>query len=122
MARQYWFLLLAGVVLGLIISGRYALHAQERAEPAPESLRPVVRENPADASKENVNRELLDERQPATRAVNDRTSAVPIQESLLRPYRFPFSRPTSLEQVSAPARDTQGIRGARSGGTRPKKR
>ena len=32
MKRKHWFLLLAGLVAGLFISGRYAILAQDRAE------------------------------------------------------------------------------------------
>jgi hypothetical protein len=106
MPRQYWFLTLAGVIIGLIISGRYALHAQERADQTPAVSRPIVRENSVDVPKETPNRDLLDERQPSPGAIKDRATAVSLQEALLRPYRFPFSQPTSLAEVCAHLRDT----------------
>jgi hypothetical protein len=98
--------MLAGVVIGLIISGRYALHAQERADHAPAVSRPIVRENSVDVPKETPNRDLLDERQPSPGVIKDRAAAVSLQEALLRPYRFPFSQPTSLAEVCAHLRDT----------------
>ena len=30
MTRRYWILMLAGLVVGLIVSGRFGLHAQDR--------------------------------------------------------------------------------------------
>ncbi len=38
--------------------------------------------------------------------MKDSAGAIPVQEALLRPYRFPFARPTSLEQVCAHLRET----------------
>ena len=52
-----------------------------------------------------MNRDMADERQ-ASRPVKDAPSVVTIQEALLRPYRFPFSRPTSLEQVCSHLKET----------------
>jgi hypothetical protein len=106
MPRPYWILLCAGVVIGLIISGRYALHAQERADEPPAVSRPVVRENAVVTPKAAPDRDLPDERQPAPGAIKDRTTAVSLQEALLRPYRFPFAQPTPLAEVCAHLRDT----------------
>ena len=36
----------------------------------------------------------------------DSANVVTLQEALLRPYRFPFARPTPLEQVCAHLRET----------------
>ena len=107
MTRNSWLFLLAGIVVGLIISGRIALNAQGRAQAGQANARPapsgadlmpvpsVIRESPPD------------ERQPAEPPTKGAaTSAVPLQEALLRPYRFPFSRPTSLEQVCGHLKET----------------
>jgi hypothetical protein len=106
MTRNYWLLLLAGLGVGLIISGRYALPAQDRAETPRAGSRPTARENPGELSKETVDRDLPPERQPVPTALKGPASTIPLQEALLRPYHFPFARPTSLEQVCAHLRDT----------------
>ncbi len=101
MTRKYWFLLLAGLVVGLIISGRFALLAQDRGEAPQANPRPLRGRSWANTPTETVNRDLPPERQTVPRTVKDAASIVPLQEALLRPYRFPFARPTSLEQVCA---------------------
>ena len=107
MTRKHWFLLLAGLVVGLIISGRYALLAQDRAEPPQANSRPAPPEKSGELPngnrgsrrcRTNVSRVAFASRMPRARS--------PLQEALLRPYRFPFSRPTSLEQVCAHLRET----------------
>lgn len=110
MTRKYWVLLLAGLVVGLIISGRYALLAQDRAETPQARSRPPDQEKPDEPPTGTVDRDRQLERQPAPPTGKDFASAVPLQEALLRPYRFPFARPTSLEQVCAHLRET--LRGA----------
>ena len=67
---------------------------------------PATTAKSGESPNETVDRGPPSERQPATRAVRDASSNVPLQEALLRPYRFPFSRPTSLEQVRAHLKDT----------------
>jgi hypothetical protein len=106
MTRRYWFLLLAGVLVGLIISGRYALRAQDRADRPQANSRPATRDKTGESPTETVDRGRPSEREPVPRAVRDASSTVPLQEALLRPYRFPFARPTSLEQVCAHLKDT----------------
>jgi hypothetical protein len=106
MTRRYWFLLLAGVVVGLIISGRYALLAQDRADTPQPNSRSAVREKSGELPIATVDRDDPPDRQPVPRAGKDSASAVPLQEALLRPYRFPFARPTSLEQVCAHLKET----------------
>jgi hypothetical protein len=110
MTRKHWVLLLAGLVVGLIISGRYALLAQDRAETPRARSRPPDQEKPDEPPTGTVDRDRQLERQPAPPTGKDFASAVPLQEALLRPYRFPFARPTSLEQVCAHLRET--LRGA----------
>ena len=106
MTRNYWVLLLAGLVVGLIISGRYALLAQDRAETPQANSRAAEREKSGALRTELVDREPPPAQQPVPRPVKDTASTVPLQEALLRPYRFPFARPTSLEQVCAHLKDT----------------
>jgi hypothetical protein len=53
-----------------------------------------------------VEPDVPDERRPAPRALKGTASAATLQEALLRPYRFPFARPTSLEQVCAQLKES----------------
>ena len=107
MARKHRFLLLAGLGVGLMISGRLAILAQDRPLGPPVNSRPGPRaktgEMPPDSPEINVE---AAERQPLPQTANDSANVVTLQEALLRPYRFPFSRPTPLEQVCAHLRAT----------------
>jgi hypothetical protein len=107
MARKHGFLLLAGLVVGLMISGRYAILAQDRAVPPKANARPgpqpKTSELPPDSPEISG---VPDERPTLPRVANESAQAVSLQDALLRPYRFPFSRPTSLEQVCAHLRET----------------
>jgi hypothetical protein len=106
MTRNSCLLLSAGVVVGLIISGRFALRAQERAEPAQGAPRPAPRTEDVELRGPSLTRELPDERKGSPPVSKVAASAVPLQEALLRPYRFPFSRPTPLEQVCVHLKET----------------
>jgi hypothetical protein len=107
MTRNSWFFLVAGMVVGLIISGRIALNAQGRAQAGQANTRPAPRANIAEQPTVTVDRDLAGESKPAEGATNKgAASVVPLQEALLRPYRFPFSRPTPLEQVCGHLKET----------------
>ena len=105
MKRKHWFLLLAGLVAGLFVSGRYAILAQDGAETPQANSRPAPPEKSGELPNVSVNRNVADERQ-ASRTVKDAPSIITIQDALLRPYHFPFSRPTSLAQVCAHLKET----------------
>jgi hypothetical protein len=106
MTRKHWLWLLAGLALGLFISGRIVLLAQDHAAPAQSTLIRSPREKPIESPRPSL--EPADAHAPrsAPRAVNEAASAATLQDALLRPYRFPFARPTSLEQVCAHLRET----------------
>ncbi len=106
MTRRYWFLLLAGLVVGLIISGRYALLAQDRAQTPQANPRPAAGEKSSELPAETMDRDPPPQRQAEPHTPKNSPGAVALQEALLRPYRFPFARPTSLEQVCSHLRDT----------------
>jgi hypothetical protein len=104
MTRIRWFLLLAGLVVGLIISSRFLLLAQDRAGTA-RANRDHPRQTSPAKGPETVPRP---EQQSAS--ADGQTSAAPtIQDALLRPYRFAFARPTPLEQVCAHLKETLKI-------------
>jgi len=118
MTRNHWLLLAVGLVAGLIISGRYALMAQERGgtAPPPDSRRlpqgsVIEGGSTADVvtapAKVGIDPIVGDERQPPAQ-LGSKDSAIggTLQDAVLRPYRFPFSRPTPLNQVCAHLQQT----------------
>jgi hypothetical protein len=103
MKANYWILVAAGVIAGLIISGRFVLHAQDRARsalPQPAPLPLSVAGGLAQGAP------VPDPVQPHPALSNGSSRGATLQEALLRPYRFPFARPTSLEQVCAHLKQT----------------
>jgi hypothetical protein len=100
--------LLGGVLIGLIASGRMALYAQVGGKlPSNElgrSRRDVTGQTPSDEARAPI-------AQAPTRASRepDRPGQASIQDVLLRPYHFPFSRPTSLAQVCLHLKQTLGV-------------
>jgi hypothetical protein len=106
MTRRHWFLLLAGVVVGLFISGRFALRAQDRALPPQANTSHSPRENSGESPKLPAPTGVAADpvQQPHTTQGNQLTAT--LQDALLRPYHFQFSRPTSLAQVCAHLQET----------------
>jgi len=96
----------AGLIAGLLISGRLVLLAQDRPGAARTYLSPLPRPDPAEAPKVSPDPTGLVEREPAQNAGPGSAKAATLQDALLRPYRFPFSRPTPLEQVCTHLRQT----------------
>ncbi len=106
MTRTHGFLFAVGLVVGLMIAGRYVLLAQDRPGPAaPDSTR-LPRQPPIGTPK------VLTE--PAAGADRGRdpvgtkglATVNSLQDAIVRPYSFPFARPTSLEQVCTHLRQT----------------
>jgi hypothetical protein len=105
--RHYpWILLLAGVMTGLVLSSWFVLLAQDRAgatQPGPDRSLPG---GTIDGPTRAVNPPARDERRPAQPEATGSSGTSTVQDVLLRPYRFPFSRPTSLVQVCAHLKQT----------------
>jgi hypothetical protein len=109
MTRNHWLLLAIGLVAGLIISGRYALMAQERGGTAPPNASRLPQgsaiggdSNVGGVGEPKVGLDPLvgAERQPpAQLRSKDSAFGGTLQDALVRPYRFPFSHPTPLNQV-----------------------
>jgi hypothetical protein len=106
MTQKHWLLLLAGVALGLLISGRYALLAQDRAKRPQATLIPAPPEKSAESPRDSLEPGVASDVRTAPQAVKETATAATLQEALLRRYRFPFSRPTSLDQVCVHLRET----------------
>jgi hypothetical protein len=102
-----WLMLAAGVLIGLVVSGRVILRAQDRPEakrshPAPSLIEGVIEEPSRPAKPPGA----ADRPAPGPGAGSG-TSAVPsVHDVLARPYRFPFSRPTSIASVCAHLKET----------------
>ncbi len=120
MTRNHWILLVIGLVAGLIISGRYALLAQDRGGTAPpnantnstRSPRGHSTDQPADdgtiaGPKAGVPPTVTEDRPPAALgSIKGSASGSTLQDALVRPYRFPFARPTPLDEVCAHLQQT----------------
>ena len=108
MARKHGLLLLFGLIVGLLLSGRYALRAQDKKPMPPAgSALAVPLNEPLDAKTEATPAVASPDVQGhAPRTRGDSPPALTLQDALLRPYRFPFARPTSLEQVCVHLRET----------------
>ena len=107
MAQKHGFLLLAGLIAGLVISGRYAILAQDRAVvPPPTSHAAPLAKSVATKTDSPAKSADTVELHAPPRVVKESTNVVSLQDALLRPYRFPFSRPTPLERACAHLRET----------------
>jgi hypothetical protein len=103
MTRNRWLLLLIALLCGLLVSGRIAILAQDGeaglrgkapSAPLPEVQAPL-----------QMQRMPMEGRQAAAAARSGSNSAT-LQDALLRPYHFPFSKPTPLSQVCAHLKET----------------
>lgn len=95
MNRNRWLPVLIGLIGGVLISGRIALLAQDGEAGLQKAAPPAARqEAPAEATR------------TALPAARDATNPGSIQDALLRPYQFPFSKPTPLFQVCAHLKET----------------
>jgi hypothetical protein len=106
MTRRHWLLLLAGLVVGLLISGRFALTAQDRAEIPRTTDSRSPRDETGEPGKLAMPPRVTGDQLPQPIAAQAKPVAVTLQDALLRPYHFPFSRPTSLAQVCNQLKET----------------
>jgi hypothetical protein len=100
MNRSHWLFLLAGLMVGLVISGGFILRAQDHPPRVQSQVPPKSAEQPAIANPavlpELTGPESARQAEPPKR---ESTPLMSLQDALLRPFRFPFARPTSLQQV-----------------------
>jgi hypothetical protein len=104
-----WLLLLAGLVIGQFVSGRFVLQAQDRGRVEKPSPSRSPRAGAIDRSGDSSDPGSSEERRPAPLRPPVSSSAATVHELLLQPYRFPFSRPTGLVQVCAHLKQTLKI-------------
>jgi hypothetical protein len=99
MNRTHWLFLLAGLFVGLVISGGLILRAQNRPGTLPEDPRAPALQN--DGAEAQILPELAgpETRAQAERRERESPTAPSLQDALLRPYRFPFASPTPLQKV-----------------------
>jgi hypothetical protein len=106
MTRNRWLLIVAGLIGGTLLSGRLVSLAQDGAA--------ATRKDAATKDRQRIpteDRRLPELNGPEGRgtvdaAVRDSASAGSLQDALLRPYRFPFARPTPLFEVCAHLKQT----------------
>jgi hypothetical protein len=103
-----WGLLLAGLLLGLVASGRIALRAQDGGGADRRGPDRSVRHEPADEPGRERGREVPDAPAAARRSMAP-SPAASIQDVLLRPFHFSFVRPTSLTQVCVHLKQSLGV-------------
>jgi hypothetical protein len=110
MARACWLLIVAGLFIGMVISSRYVLHAQGTGElPAQDANRiPAPASGPELEPAGDGAAAVGDNRSPqatsSATATRNASGALTVQDALLRPFPFSFSRPTALTQVCAALR------------------
>jgi hypothetical protein len=107
MRKSYpWLMLLVGVLTGLVVSGRIVLLAQNRpggdpSNPGRTLDRTVMEESPRPANPAGGDDRSTDRLRPGS------TSNAPtVHDVLARPYRFPFTHPTSIAQVCSHLKET----------------
>src|SRR5262245_52185040 len=101
MTRNRWLILLIGLICGVLLSGRIALLAQDDETGLGKAVEPAARrEAPARLQIRP------DEIRPTAGAAFFASGSASIQDALLRPYHFPFSKPTPLSQVCAHLKET----------------
>jgi hypothetical protein len=104
-----WMLVLGGVVIGLVASGRLALHAQDRGQTSP---RDPGRDRRGEQAEPSPRERRTDQPETAARSVTRdpaRSGPGSVQDALLRPFRFSFTRPTSLAQVCIHLKESLGV-------------
>jgi hypothetical protein len=101
-----WLWLLAGVLTGLIISNRFVLLAQDRGEETRSDRSRTPRTGGTEETTSPVSPSRAEGRPTDASAPVASSGAANVQDVLLRPYRFSFSRPTPLSQVCVHLRQT----------------
>src|SRR5262249_4393076 len=104
-----WLWLLAGVLTGLVVSSRFALLAQDRSGAGRSHPSRSPEGGATAASTRPASPPDVQDRPAAGPTPGASTRAPSVQDVLLRPYRFPFSRPTALAQVCAHLKQTLEI-------------
>jgi hypothetical protein len=92
-----------GLVLGLVISGEIGIRAQEDPSKSPPKS---PRASDLERGQTVAPAEVTTERRQTRTEARDGRAGSSLQDAVLRPYRFPFARPTSLEQVCEQLRQT----------------
>jgi hypothetical protein len=100
MLRATWMLIVAGAIIGIVITSRFASMAQVPDRGEQEISRPAASNALPEKPQYGGNFAVDSKRQaPQLESSRNVSRAASLQEALLRPYDFPFARPTSLAQV-----------------------
>ena len=110
MTRNRWLLTLTGLIAGVLASGRLVSLAQDgRPAVRKDGQSPARQEVPLPVDAPLVDRNGSEARLPSdipTREAASGNASAGLQVALLRPYRFPFARPTPLGEVCAHLKNT----------------
>jgi hypothetical protein len=107
MTRNRWLLVLAGLIGGVLLSGGLVLRAQDGAKAVPKSARQQDAKAQERLPDSTVETTVIEPNPTPEIAARDAASAgSTLEVALLRPYRFPFARPTPLFQVCAHLKQT----------------
>jgi len=106
MLRAFWLLIVAGVIVGLMISSRFVSMAQIPARAEQGDSKPLPPERLPDKPRNGEHFEAGEARRAAQSESHGGPGAATLQEALLRSYSFPFARPTPLAQVCIHLRQT----------------
>jgi hypothetical protein len=101
MTRNHWLLLLVGLIGGVLLSGRLALLAQDGLARSPKGTSTPGRQQSPPQLPISPGGSP-----PATAAARLATDTMTVQDALLRPFHFPFSKPTPLKEVCAHLKET----------------
>jgi hypothetical protein len=106
MLRATWLVIVTGVGVGIVISSRFVSMAQIPGRVEQEQAKPLRPERlPGKPSNEEHFAPGL-ERRASQIESRSASGGATLQDALLRPYDFPFSRPTSLAQVCTHLKQT----------------
>jgi hypothetical protein len=104
-----WMLLVGGVMIGLVASGRIVVHAQDRGQTGPRDSGRARRGGPAEGPVLERRSAQAEPAAPPVSREPSRSGATTVQDVLLRPFHFSFARPTSLAQVCIQLKESLGV-------------
>ncbi len=106
MLRAIWLTIVTSAIVAVVISSRFFSMAQFPGPAEQARSQPIPKEKSPDRFPNGENL-AADSERPAPPVESRAASAgATLQDALLRPYNFPFSRPTSLTQVCAHLKQT----------------
>lgn len=106
MLRAIWLTIVTGAIAAIVISSRLVSMAQIPIRAQQANSEPFPQEGQPAKSQIGEHSPAGSDRRALPPEPRSDSSAASLQDALLRPYDFPFSRPTSLAQVCTHLRQT----------------